>query len=428
MARLSILVVVLTLSLSFVGYRLVVNAQSVENLQDQRSVVQDKLNKLNAQIKAIQSDINVTRQQSASLKNEIKIYDAQIQSTQLSIEAKETQIEDVSLQIKEIEAQIARRKAELEKNKQILATLVAQLSQMGDSEWIQIFAGAGNFSDFYDQAQYVNKVNDKVTQLVRNIKSIKAKLESQQKELETQLAQLKQLKAGLEETKSALTQQSRAKQMLLTQTQGRERKYQALYSASKQEEANLEKEAEDLDQSIREKLGDRSISVARGALAMPMHGVITQKYGKTGFTKLGYTFHNGIDVAAPAGEPIYAAQAGQVIACDTGEASYGNWCAVKHKLETKNGTRQIITLYAHLRKFVVSKGQNVKMGDLIGYEGNTGNTTRLLYGPHRGYHLHFTIFDAEGFGIKEGAYTKVYGHYSVPYGYTYNPLDFVGNR
>jgi len=73
----------------------------------------------------------------------------------------------------------------------------------------------------------------------------------------------------------------------------------------------------------------------------------------------------------------------------------------------------------------MSPGQSVQMGDLVGFEGNTGNTTRLLYGPHRGYHLHFTIFDARGFGVQDGAYPNIYGPYTVPFGATYNPLDFL---
>ena len=78
-----------------------------------------------------------------------------------------------------------------------------------------------------------------------------------------------------------------------------------------------------------------------------------------------------------------------------------------------------------MTKFIVVAGQQVKQGDLIGYEGNTGNTTRLLYGPERGYHLHFGVYDAEGFGIKNGAYPNIYGPYRIPYGYTYNPMDFL---
>lgn len=412
-----------TVFTSSFGY---VRAETLENLQDQRSLVQDKLKKLNDQIKSIQTQINGTRQQSASLAGEIKIYNSQIQSTELAISAKETQIDDTNLQIKEIELQVQRRQTELEKNKKILSGLIVQLSAMGDSEWVKVFAGSGSFSEFYDQAQYVGKINEKVTQLVKNIKSIKQKLQEQQKDLEAKAAELTQLKGELEVSRTALEQQAKSKQILLDQTKGQERKYQALYSESKKAEAELEKEVQNLDQSIRDKLGNRTISVSKGALAMPMKGVITQKYGKTGFTALGYDSHNGIDIAAPAGEPIYSAQDGQVVECDTGQASYGNWCAIKHRLQTKNGTRDIITLYGHMRSFVLKKGQNVKVGDLVGYEGNTGNTTRLLYGPHRGYHLHFTVFDAEGFGIQTGAYTKVYGHYTVPYGYTYNPLDFLG--
>jgi murein DD-endopeptidase MepM/ murein hydrolase activator NlpD len=80
-----------------------------------------------------------------------------------------------------------------------------------------------------------------------------------------------------------------------------------------------------------------------------------------------------------------------------------------------------------MRSIGVRGGQVDRQGDLNGYEGNTGNTTRLIYGPDRGYHLHFTVFDAEGYRVTPGAYTSIYGHYSVPSGYTYNPLDFLGS-
>ena len=83
-----------------------------------------------------------------------------------------------------------------------------------------------------------------------------------------------------------------------------------------------------------------------------------------------------------------------------------------------------MVLYAHLNKISVNPGQGVLTSDLIGLQGNTGNTTRLLYGPERGYHLHLTMFDEEGFGIKEGAYQDIYGPYRIPFGYSYNPFDF----
>ena len=107
------------------------------------------------------------------------------------------------------------------------------------------------------------------------------------------------------------------------------------------------------------------------------------------------------------------------------DASYGNWVALKHNLSTNGSKAGVITLYAHMRSFKVKPGQKLSQGDLIGYEGNTGNTTKKLYGPERGYHIHFGVYDAEGFGVSEGKYENIYGPYKVPFGYTYNPLDFL---
>jgi murein DD-endopeptidase MepM/ murein hydrolase activator NlpD len=297
---------------------------------------------------------------------------------------------------------------------------------LDSNSFLQTSLSTSDFSSFLDQVQYNQSVQSKVYQLVQNIKLIKARLEAQQQDLKNQLAKLEQLKEQLSATQNSLTQQRQQKQKVLDQTRGLESRYQQLYSASKKEQADAQKEMDDLDASIRAKLGVRSISPGKGALAMPMKGIRTQGYGNTGFTALGYSFHNGVDIAAPAGTPIYAAADGVVVACDTGEASYGNWCAIKHTIATKDGkNRGIITLYGHMRTFKLKAGQTVMQGDLVGYEGNTGNTTRLLYGPERGYHLHFSVFDTEGFGISPGKYTSIYGAYTVPYGYTYNPADFL---
>lgn len=194
-------------------------------------------------------------------------------------------------------------------------------------------------------------------------------------------------------------------------------------AAKKQEE--VEREIYELEVAIRQRLGDKTLPPIAGLLSWPMSGILTQGYGNTGFTALGYNFHNGIDVAAPAGTRIHAAGDGLVYATGTGKAAYGNWVVIKHTLSKDGKVSNIYTLYGHLQSITAGSGQVVRRGDLIGYEGNTGNTTRLLYGPERGYHLHFTIFDEEGFNIRPGAFQNLYGQYQIPYGYTYNPLHFL---
>ncbi len=412
----------LLVSVAFVGFA---QAEDVDELKFKQNQLQEKLASITAQIKSYQTQIGTVQKEAASLKNEIYIYDAQIKSTELQIEAKETEMQDVNLQIAELQKQIDRRTQEIGENKAVLKQLIVELHELGGNSFVQLALGTDNFSQFLDDLEYTNNLQDKVNQIVQNIKAVKAKLEQQQADLKVVRAKLEALTEQLKVTQGSLESQQRQKQSLLDKTKGVEKNYQKLLSSSKDQEAALQKEMEDLDAQVRTKLGNKTAPAKKGSLAMPMKGVLTQGYGNTGFRSLGYSFHNGIDVAAPAGTPIYAAQDGTVNGCDTGEASYGNWCTVKHNITTTNGPVCLVTLYAHMRQFKVRSGQAVKQGDLIGYEGNTGNTTRLLYGPDRGYHLHFTVFDCEGYGVAAGKYSKTYGSYSVPYGYTYNPKDFL---
>ncbi len=390
-----------------------------------RTNLQTRLDIIQQQINAYQASINKTRQQAASLNSEISIYDNQIASLELQIEANDTQQQDTTLQIEELETQIARRKAEIDENKKIMAQLIVQIAQMDDNTFLNIGLGSDDFSSFLDQFQYARSVNDQVYSLVSKIKEIKSKLEIQQQDLKTELGKLEELKDQLEISQKTLNEQKASKQALLAQTRGIEKNYQSLLGKSEAEEDKLEQEMADLEAAARGRAGNVSISPKKGVLAWPMQGTLTQGYGNTGFTSLGYSFHNGIDLAAPAGQPIYSAADGVVANCDTGEAAYGNWCTIRHNVETASGQRDIITLYAHMTTLKVRAGQAVKQGDLVGYEGNTGNTTRLIYGPHRGFHLHFTVCDAKGYAVTKGQHTAIYGAYTVPSCVTYNPMNFL---
>ncbi len=401
------------------------NASTVDDLNAAKNERQKKLQTLNAQIRDLTKQINNTKNKANSLKNELLIYDKEIIAMELQIQAKNTQIEDTNLQINELERLIQQKIKEIHDNKSVLGTLIFELYELSENYELRSIAGSGTLSEFLDQIQYNNSVQEKIFQLLQKIKDLKAKLEKQQEDLKIQLTQLEELKSQMEITKSELSEQRNQRQLLLNQTRGLESNFQKLLAVSKKEETDLEKEIQDLDAAIRAKLGTKTIKVSKGILAWPMDGILTQKYGKTGFTALGYNFHNGIDIAAPAGQPIYASYDGKVIYTDMSEASYGNWVAIKHNLTVSGASQGIITLYAHMRSFKVKPGQTVKQGDLIGYEGNTGNTTRRLYGPERGYHLHFGVYDAEGFGVSEGKFSNIYGDYKVPFGYTYNPLDFL---
>jgi hypothetical protein len=88
--------------------------------------------------------------------------------------------------------------------------------------------------------------------------------------------------------------------------------------------------------------------------------------------------HKGLDFTAPYGTPVYATGDG-IVAEAYNSPSYGNVIFIDHNFDFE-------TRYAHLARFIVSKGQKVKRGEIIGYVGNTGISTA----PHLHYEILFS--------------------------------------
>ncbi|SFU30583.1 Peptidase family M23 [Pustulibacterium marinum] len=93
------------------------------------------------------------------------------------------------------------------------------------------------------------------------------------------------------------------------------------------------------------------------------------------FTK-ARKFHYGMDFSAPTGTPIYATGDGVVIRADHRATGYGEHIRIDHGYG-------YTSLYAHLSRYNVRKGQKVKRGDLIGYVGSSGRSQ----GPHCHYEV-----------------------------------------
>ena len=87
-------------------------------------------------------------------------------------------------------------------------------------------------------------------------------------------------------------------------------------------------------------------------------------------------FHYGMDFTAKRGTPVYATGNGIVKRADNRSSGYGKHIRIDHGFG-------YVSLYAHLTKYSVRRGQRVKRGDIIGYVGNTGRSA----GPH----LHYEI-------------------------------------
>jgi LysM repeat protein len=106
-----------------------------------------------------------------------------------------------------------------------------------------------------------------------------------------------------------------------------------------------------------------------GRFAWPVYGWLSQSYRYD---------HRAIDVAASLGTPVTAADRGVVVRAGWNDQGYGRFVVVDHQID-------YVTLYAHLDRILVSEGEIVGQGQVLGTVGSTGNST----GPH----LHFEIRD-----------------------------------
>ena len=111
-------------------------------------------------------------------------------------------------------------------------------------------------------------------------------------------------------------------------------------------------------------------STGGGKLGWPLSGQLTSHFGQR-----SSGFHSGLDIAAPWGSPVYAAESGQVVFAGW-SGGYGNLIRIVHGGD-------VVTFYGHLSKISVSVGQQVRRGQLVGHVGSTGNST--------GSHLHFEV-------------------------------------
>jgi murein DD-endopeptidase MepM/ murein hydrolase activator NlpD len=99
-------------------------------------------------------------------------------------------------------------------------------------------------------------------------------------------------------------------------------------------------------------------------------------------------FHNGIDLRAAEGDPIYAPADGVVTSEYSNDAG-GNQLLIKHSNGFTSG-------YAHLSAYLVTEGETVRKGQVIAYAGATGTVTAA--------HLHFTLKDQSGSYLDPSTY------------------------
>ena len=342
-----------------------------------------------------------------------------------------SEMENLEQQITDYGQLIAQNQQELDEAQKELETLneknkerIRAMEEDGKISYWSVVFKANSFTDLIDRLSMIREIAEADQRMLQSLDEAAQKVALFQEELVSQKASLEQSRQEQLETQKAM-EEKRAEADELLQQLNSERKdleaeHEAVeaeknamleeiaqaekeYTAQKQreeeerrrreEEERRKREEEERRQQAQQNGGSSSGSSSSSGSGSSSSGSDNKPtpppsndsgwrqpcsyvYISSPYGPRGSGFHNGVDFAANRGTPIYASRSGTVTKARSMTTSYGNHVVINHG----DG---FSSLYAHMDYFVVSAGQYVTQGQLIGYVGSTGNST----GPH----LHFTI-------------------------------------
>lgn len=323
----------------------------INNKRKEMDDLKNQLNNIKNQKANTQQQKNLLDQRNAALQEEINLLEEQIDVTTRSIAANEA---------------LEKQQTELF-HKQIRSE-----EEQGTISYWSVLFKATSFSDLVSRIDFINEIVRYNQQVIKNLRDTRQQLADDKAALEEQN---ESLTASKKELEGEISESMRLLAEYIKTEEGK----QAEYDAIKAEEEALDDLMAAAEARARE-LGLNDIAGTVGGYIWPCNGIrwITSMFGgRQSPGGIGSTNHKGVDIGTPMGTPVLAAKSGTVTWASR-NGGYGNCIIISHG----NGNS---TLYGHLSGYNVSTDQQVTQGQVIGYSGNTGNST----GPH----LHFGIIE-----------------------------------
>ena len=374
-------------------------AQSLSEMRAQIDARNAEITELEKEIAAYEAQIAEESQAAETLSAQINRLNTAIQKLKTEQRLAEQRIEKTQLAISSLVEEIMARERQIIQRKDALAAALRSMDELESQTLVEVLLANEKLSDFFGTLNDFALLQDSVGKELAELQLLQARLREEKSTQEAEESRLSRLEKELRDRRSIEEQTKRQKNTLLTDTKNRETRYRELAEDRRAKKDALEAEIRAIEEEIRVTIDPSSLPPAgSGVFSWPLKPVtITQYFGQTPFaTRNPQVYngkgHNGIDLRASVGTPVFAAMSGKVIGIGDTDAqcrgvSYGKWVLLEH-------ANNLSTLYAHLSLSSVVKGQEVGANELIGYSGDTGYTT----GPH----LHFAVFASKG--VQVGQY------------------------
>ena len=369
-------------------------AASSSEIKKQINALQSEKKALQAQIKEIRGQYQANEDEMVDMVNQKNVIDQEIALLHAEIININQQITSYSLLIADLQDDLDAAQAHLTELNEKYKERIRAMEEEGSVSYWEVLFKSNSFSDLLDRLNMVQEIAaadqrrmEELTEAAEAVAEAQDNLSVEKLELETTRKELDEAQLVLEEKRAeadAILTELIAKgdeiQSLLDESEDAEEKLMQEI-AKKEKEYDKAKYQEWLATSVATQATTSSgastqVPASSGWIKPLASYRITSAFGMRKHPVLGYTrMHSGVDMSAPAGTPIYAAKSGKVTVAGWGSQS-GNYVSINHG----DG---FASIYMHMTHYIVSAGQYVSQGQVIGYVGSTGIST--------GNHLHFGI-------------------------------------
>ena len=353
----------------------------IEQLQEQEEALLKELARLESKLTGTAEAMEEAVEQKDVLDQQIVLLYDQINNANAQITAFTQLISEKQTQLDEL---LADQKVLQQKHKE----RIRSMEERGTMSYWTIIFRSTSITDLLGRLDMISQIMEADRKSISDLRRTSTLVMVARQDLEKQRQAMEQSLDQLEIAQLELEKKRKEADKLLQDLLTKEQKYQQLIEQS-------EEKQDALMQQLAQKKSSYNDAAYREWLENEMQGEEPSYYDNDTWLKplTKYTLsspfgmryhpvlkkdkmHNGVDMAAPANTPIYAARGGQVITAAYQKNGAGNYVQIDHG----DGFRSI---YMHMTRYIVKVGDYVAPGQVIGYVGSTGMST--------GNHLHFGI-------------------------------------
>ena len=389
-------VMLLSLMLSLIPTK--VSARSSSEIRKQLNALKEEKKEIAAQIKEVRGQYNANSDEIDALVEQKNGIDQEITLLHQEVENINQQVAAYALLIADKQDELDNAQERLDYLNQKNKERIRAMEEEGKLSYWSIIFRANDFSDLLDRLDMIQEINAADQRRLAEIAEAAQYVESAQLELAGEKTELEEIRVELEASEVVLEEKRVEADKILTELIAKGDEYQAMLDESEELQDELMKEIAQAEKDLKtaeykewlatyvppttlpsgtDTTPSTQAPSSSGWIKPLKSYTITSAFGMRKHPVLGYErMHNGVDMAAPANTPIYAAKSGKVTTASYQAGGAGNYVSINHG----DGFSSI---YMHMTRYIVSKGQYVQAGQVIGYVGSTGIST--------GNHLHFGI-------------------------------------